>query len=284
MILSNRKLILLFVLPGLVFLIFFSIIPALLAFSISFFKINFFEPSEFLGLKNFLRLFEDKYFLNALLNSLIYLLVTPILTIISLSLAMLVRELNSTKQIFKTIYFLPVVTPVIIAGIIWRYIFNEDSGLLNYFLVALSQNKIHWLSSYPENVISVMILTIWRGFGYYLIIFFAGLMTISKEIEEAALLDGAGFFRRMFFIVVPQLRPTLTLVFVLSGTAAIKLFTELYILIPGAPLSHKTLVYYMYHQAFERFDLSYGSTIGMIIFLLTIGFSYINIKLLESER
>ncbi len=284
MILSNRKLILLFVLPGLVFLIFFSIIPTLLAFSISFFRINFFEPSEYSGLKNFIRLLEDKYFLNALLNSLIYLLVTPILTIISLSLAMLVRELNSTKQFFKTIYFLPVVTPVIIAGIIWRYIFNEDSGLLNYFLVALTHNKIHWLSSYPENVISVMILTIWRGFGYYLIIFFAGLMTISKEIEEAAVLDGAGFFRRMFFIVVPQLRPTLTLVFVLSGTAAIKLFTELYILIPGAPLSHKTLVYYMYHQAFERFDLSYGSTIGIIIFLLTLGFSYINIKLLEKER
>ncbi len=129
-----------------------------------------------------------------------------------------------------------------------------------------------------------MILTIWRGFGYYLIIFFAGLMSISKDIEEAAILDGAGFFRRMFFIVLPQLKPTLTLVFVLSGSAAIKLFTEIYILIPGAPLSHKTMVYYLYHQAFERFDLSYGSTIGIVVFVITIGFSYLNLKLIERER
>lgn len=109
-------------------------------------------------------------------------------------------------------------------------------------------------------------------------------MSISKEIEEAATLDGAGFFRKMFYIIIPQLKPTLTLVFILSGTAAIKLFTEIYILIPGAPLSHKTIVYYLYYQAFEKFDLSYGSTIGIFVFLITLGFSYINIKLLEKER
>lgn len=280
----NKKLVLLATLPGLTFLILFSLVPTLLSLTISVFKINFFEPSKFIGFDNFIRLFNDKYFYKTLMNSLIYLLVTPILAFISLSLAMLVKEINRSQQFFKTIYFIPVVTPVVISGIIWRYIFNEDSGLLNYILSSFFNYKIHWLSSYPENVISVMILTIWRGFGYYLIIFFAGLMAISKEIEEAATLDGAGFLRRMFYIIIPQLKPTITLVFILSGTAAIKLFTELYILIPGAPLSHKTLVYYLYHQAFERFDLSYSSSIGIFIFLLTLGFSYVNIKLIEKER
>lgn len=280
----NKNLILLAILPGLIFITIFSLVPTFLSFTVSLFKINFFEASRFVGLKNFVKLFSDKYFYQSLLNSLIYLFVTPILAFISLSLAILIKELSSKQQLLKTIYFIPVVTPVVISGIVWRYIFNEDSGLLNYILTSFFNQKIHWLSSYPENIISVMILTIWRGFGYYLIIFFAGLMSISKEIEEAATLDGAGFFRKMFYIIIPQLKPTLTLVFILSGTAAIKLFTEIYILIPGAPLSHKTIVYYLYYQAFEKFDLSYGSTIGIFVFLITLGFSYINIKLLEKER
>lgn len=280
----NKNLILLAILPGLIFITIFSFVPTFLSFTVSLFKINFFETSRFVGLKNFVKLFSDKYFYQTLLNSLIYLFVTPILAFISLSLAILIKELSSKQQLLKTIYFIPVVTPVVISGIVWRYIFNEDSGLLNYILTSFFNQKIHWLSSYPENIISVMILTIWRGFGYYLIIFFAGLMSFSKEIEEAATLDGAGFFRKMFYIIIPQLKPTLTLVFILSGTAAIKLFTEIYILIPGAPLSHKTIVYYLYYQAFEKFDLSYGSTIGIFVFLMTLGFSYINIKLLEKER
>ncbi|MCX8056400.1 MAG: sugar ABC transporter permease [Ignavibacteria bacterium] len=280
----DKNSIFLFLLPTFVFILFFSLIPTLIAFIVSLFKINFFEPSKFVGLKNFIRLFSDKYFYQALINSLIYLSVTPIITLISLSLALILKEMNSNERLFKTIFFIPVVTPIVIAGIIWRYIFNEDNGLLNYLMLSFFNQKIHWLSSYPENVISVMILTIWRGFGYYLIIFYAGLLSISKEVNEAAILDGAGFFRRLFQIIIPQIKPTITLVFVLSGSAAIKLFTELYILIPGAPLSHKTLVYYLYYQSFERFDLSYGSTLGIVVFLLTISFSYLNIKLIEKER
>lgn len=282
--LASKSSLVLFLLPTFVFIFLFSSLPTLLAFSISLFKINFFGKSEFVGLKNFLRLFYDKYFYSALINSFIYLLVTPVLALISLTLAVLIKDLQRGQNFFKTIYFLPVVTPVIISGIMWRYIFNEDSGFLNYVISSFFNTKVNWLTSYPENIFSVMILTIWRGFGYYLIIFFAGLMSISKDIEEAAILDGAGFFRRMFFIVLPQLKPTLTLVFVLSGSAAIKLFTEIYILIPGAPLSHKTMVYYLYHQAFERFDLSFGSTIGIVVFVITIGFSYLNLKLIERER
>lgn len=280
----NKNSIFFFLIPVLTFLLIFSIIPALMAFSISFFKINFFENSEFIGLKNFVKLFSDKYFYFTLINSLIYLLITPVLTLLSLSLAMLIKEKQSGQEFYRTIYFIPVVTPIIIAGIIWRYIFNEDSGILNYTLNLFFNQKINWLSSYPENILSVMVVTIWRGFGYYLVILFAGLMTISREVEEAAILDGAGFFRRLFQIIVPQLKPTITLVLVLSSSSAIKLFTELYILIPGAPLSHKTLVYYLYHQAFEKFDISYGSTIGIVVFLLTAGFSYLNIKLIEKEK
>jgi putative chitobiose transport system permease protein len=172
---ENKNVLLIFLLPAFVFIILFSSLPTLMSFSISLFKINFFEQSKFIGLKNFVRLFSDKYFYSALLNSFVYLLVTPILAIISLTLAVLIKDLNRGQNFLKTIYFLPVVTPIVISGIIWRYIFNEDSGILNYFISSLFNSKINWLTSYPENVFSVMILTIWRGFGYYLIIFFAGL-------------------------------------------------------------------------------------------------------------
>lgn len=156
----NKNLILLAILPGLIFIIIFSLVPTFLSFTVSLFKINFFEASRFVGLKNFVKLFSDKYFYQSLLNSLIYLFVTPILAFISLSLAILIKELSSKQQLLKTIYFIPLVTPVVISGIVWRYIFNEDSGLLNYRLTSFFNQKIHWLSSYPENIISVMILTI----------------------------------------------------------------------------------------------------------------------------
>jgi putative chitobiose transport system permease protein len=128
-----------------------------------------------------------------------------------------------------------------------------------------------------------MIVTVWRGFGYYMMIFLAGLAVIPKELEEASRIDGANRFQRVFHIIIPMLKPTLILIFVLSSTAAIKIFTELYIMIPGTPDSNKTLVYFMYKQAFENFDFGYGSAAGVIIFILTMGFSYINIKLMEEK-
>lgn len=272
-----------FLLPAILFLTIFYLLPTVQVFYFSLLDYNVFGSSIFTGFGNYIALFHDSNFWYALLNSGIFILVTPVLMFISLMLALLVRETSSTSKFFRSIYFLPLVTPIVIVGIIWRYIFSEDIGLMNYFLSLFSFSQVPWLTNYPTNLISIMIVTIWRGFGYYMMIFLAGLAVIPKDLEEASRIDGANRFQRVFHIIIPMLKPTLILIFVLSSTAAIKIFTEFYIMIPGTPDSNKTLVYFMYKQAFENFDFGYGSAAGVIIFILTMGFSYINIKLMEEK-
>ncbi|MGC8896737.1 MAG: carbohydrate ABC transporter permease [Bacteroidota bacterium] len=252
-------------------------------FLLSMQKYNPVQGGIFVGFQNYLNLLRDTNFWWTLLNSIVYIAVTPVLIILSLCVAMIIREKIKGRKIFRTIYFLPVVTPIVITGIAWRWLFNEDVGLLNFLLVksGISTHNIHWLTQYPVNLISVMGVTIWRGIGYYMVIFLAGLMGIPKELEEASIIDGASWFQRTLHITVPLLKPSITLVFIISSISAIKVFTEIYIILPGAPIQNKTLVAYMYQTAFEHFDLGYASALGVVLFLFTLIFSYMNMKLLE---
>ncbi len=273
-----------FIFPAILFIVLFSLMPTIQVFYYSFLKYNVFGQSTFIGFENYIKLFSDSNFWWSLLNSMLFLIVTPILMILSLILALMVRNTNRITKFFRSIYFLPVVTPILIVGIIWKWIFNEDIGLINYILSIISFPPVHWLTEYPINLGSIMIVTIWRGFGYYMMIFLAGLAIIPRELEEASILDGANKLQQIFHIIIPMLKPTLILIFVLSSTAAIKIFTELYVMIPGTPASNKTLVYFLYKQAFERFDFGYGSAVGIVVFILTLGFSYINIRLMEKNQ
>lgn len=270
-----------FMFPAFLFLSLFAFFPMIQIFYFSLLDYNVFGENSFAGLSNYIRLFNDSNFWWTLLNSLIFISVTPLLIIISLSLALMVRQTSGLSKVFRTAYFFPVITPIVIAGIIWRWIFAEDTGLLNYLLTSVSLPAVSWLTEYPTNLFSIMFVTIWRGMGYYMVIFLAGLAAVPKELEEASRLDGANKFQQVWHIIIPQLKPTLLFIFVVSSTAAIKVFTELYIMIPGAPIDNKTLVVFLYREAFERFDFGYGAAIGVVLFLITLGFSYTNIRLLE---
>lgn len=276
---SSKATVYLFLLPAIIFLGLFALLPMAQIACYSFFEHNMITEKSFVGLDNYAELLSDENFWKVLLNSFLYLLVTPALIVISLTLAIAIREVTRLNNFFRTLYFLPVITPLVIAGIIWRWIFTEDTGLFNYLLSLFGISKVKWLSEYPQNMLSVMIVTVWRGFGYYLMIFLAGLALVSKELEEAAVLDGASKMQRVFHILLPQLKPSITLVFVISSASALKIFTELYIMIPGSPMSNKTLVYYLFTEAFVRFNFGYGSAAGVVLFLLTLGFSYANVKL-----
>lgn len=261
----------------------FAFYPMVGVFILSLRHYNPLTGGDFVGAANYARLFADPNFWWSLLNSVIYLAVTPILIILSLGVAMILRERLKGRDFFRTLYFVPVVTPIVIIGITWRWIFHEDLGLLNYILVesGIVTHKVHWLTSYPLNLLSTMVVTIWRGIGYYMIIFLAGLTMIPTELEEAAILDGASWLKRTIHVTVPLLKPTIVTVFILSSIAAVKVFTEIYVILPGAPSSNKTLVAYMYQTAFEQFDMGYASAIGVLLFLFTLVFSYFNMRLLE---
>ena len=218
-----------------------------------------------------------------LLNSFLYILATPVLIIISLTLALSLRDAGRKNSFLRSIYFFPVITPIVIAGIIWRWILSEDYGLMNYILSLVGVDKLRWLSVYPVNLLSVILLTVWRGFGYFMMIFLAGLMIIPRELEESAMLDGAGKFKQVIHIIIPQLKPVITFVFVISSSAAIKIFTEIYILIPGTPMNNKSLVSFLFREAFERFEFGLSSAAGVILFIISLAFAYMNIRLMEKK-
>jgi len=274
----------LFLLPAALFLGLFALVPTAQIVWYSLQHYSIFRPGAFAGAANYLRLAADPVFWSTFVNSLLMVLVTPVLMVLSLALALLVRDLGRGSKFFRAALFLPVVTPVVIAGIVWRWIFAEDNGLMNHLLALAGLPFVPWLTVYPVNLAAVMIVTLWRGVGYYMMIFLAGLAAIPREVEEAGTIDGAGPLQQAVHILVPMLRPTLTLVFVVSATAAVRTFTEVYVLIPGAPASNKTLVSHLYLQAFERFDFGAGSAVAVVVLLLTLAFSYVNVRLMEGKR
>ena len=266
--------------PALAVLVVFVVIPAIRIFVFSFQKHSFITEPAWIGLRNYGSLLAGGPFLMALLNSFVYLLVTPILITLSLAVAFLLDGTLRGAKLFRGIYFLPVVTPIVVVGIIWRWILNEDVGLLNYLLLAagITSEKLPWLSVYPLNLIAVMGVTVWRGLGYYAVIFLAGLTAIPREIEEAASIDGASRLRILLHITIPQLRPTIALVAVISSISALKVFDELAIVLPGAPSAEKTLVPLIYQSAFLDFDLGAASAMSVVLFVLTLGFSLLNAR------
>lgn len=273
----------LFLLPAIVLLAVFVFYPAVRIFVLSFQEYSFVSDAVWIGIENYRRLFADSTFLFALLNSLIYLLVTPVLIVVSLGVAFLLNTKVRGVKFFRGLYFLPVVTPMIVVGIIWQWLLNEDVGLINYFLMAsgLTDQKIYWLTSYPLNLFSVMFVTAWKGLGYYAVIFLAGLLTIPKELEEVASLDGANAFQQLIYVKIPLLKPTIALVAIISSISALKVFDEIYVMIPGAPAAEKTLVPLIYQVAFMDFRLGYAAAISVILFVITLMFSYLNVRYWE---
>lgn len=273
----------LFLAPALLLLSVFVFLPMLQVVGISFLRYSFFGPNEFIGFANYRQLFHDPNFWWTLLNSLLFILVTPVLMVVSLIIALSVRRSVRSAQLLRLSFFLPVITPVVVVGIIWRWMFAEETGIINYLLSLAGLGPVPWLTHYPVNILSVMILTVWRGFGYYMMLILAGLALIPTEIEEAGVLDGATPFQQVIHILLPNLKPTLLFILVVSSSSAVKMFTELYVLIPGVPMSNKTLVSYLYRLSFERFDFGYGSALAVMLFLITVIFSYANIRMMEQR-
>lgn len=273
----------LFLAPALAALGTFVFYPAVRIFWLSFHDYSFVSEAVWVGLRNYARLFTDETFRYALLNSFLYLLVTPVLVVAALAVAFLLDTGARGVRFFRGLYFLPVVTPMIVVGILWGWLLNEDVGLVNYALTALglTEAKVPWLTAYPLNLFATMFVTAWKGLGYFAVIFLAGLTTIPKELEEAAALDGAGRWGVLWHVKVPLLKPSIALVAVISSISALKVFDELYVMIPGAPAAEKTLVPLVYNTAFLDFRLGYASAISVVLFVLTLAFSFLNLRFWE---
>ncbi|WP_319419314.1 carbohydrate ABC transporter permease [Pleurocapsa sp. FMAR1] len=273
----------LFLLPAIALLGLTVFLPAMLAFALSFTQMyDLTQFPEWIGLANFRKLWQDKVFWQIAINTLLYLVgVVPILVIAPLGLAILVNQKLRGINWFRTAFYAPVVISMIVAGIAWKALYTQN-GLLNQFLQQLGLAEgIPWLTDPKLALWSVMVVTIWKGLGYYMVIYLAGLQSISTELYEAAAIDGSDSWKKHLDITIPLMRPYLFLVAVISAISATKVFEEIYVMTKGGPgNSSKTVVYYLYDKAFGYdYDISYANTIGLVLFLSILGLSIINLKL-----
>jgi putative chitobiose transport system permease protein len=273
----------LFLLPAIALLGLTVFFPAFQAFALSFtrYEYDITQPPEWIGIENFQRLWQDEVFWQTIKNTLLYLIgVVPILVIAPLGLAIMVNQKLRGINWFRTAFYTPVVISMVVAGIAWKAVYTQN-GILNQFLKQLGFIEgIPWLTD-PQLVLwSVMLVTIWKGLGYYMVIYLAGLQSISPELYEAAAIDGSDSWQKHLDITLPLMRPYLFLVGVISAISATKVFEEIFIMTQGGPgNSSKTVVYYLYERAFQDLDISYACTIGLVLFLGILGLSIINLKL-----
>lgn len=283
----------LFLLPALIILGLTVFYPALQAFYLSFTNYqDISQPPNWVGFANFVRLGKDVVFWQTLQNTCLYLIgVVPILVIAPLGLAILVNQKLRGMNWFRAAYYTPVVISMVVAGIAWKWLYAEN-GLLNQVLKisGIFPDGIPWLTSpakilgiVPISLASVMAVTIWKGLGYYMVIYLAGLQSIPLDIYEAASIDGSDGFRKHWDITIPLMGPYLALVAVISAISATKVFEEVYIMTQGGPLnSSKTVVYYLYEQAFSNLEISYACTIGLVLFLIILVLSAL--RLLTNQQ
>lgn len=260
--------------------------PALQALYLSFTSFNMITPSQWVGLANYQRLAADPFFWSALRNSLIYLVVAvPVLVLAPIGLAVLVDRALPGIKLFRALFYLPVVTSLVISSLIWKWVY-EERGLLNYFLQAtgLVQEPVAFLTDPGRALFAVMAVTIWSGMGYYMVIYLAGLQAIPRHLYEVAEVEGVSGWQQFIHITLPLLRPSMAVVAVMSSIAAMKVFEEIYVMTQGGPMdASKTLVYFIYETAFAEFEMGLASAAGMVLFVITLLLSLINLRLLRRK-
>src|SRR5512146_226109 len=275
----------LFLAPALALLGVFVVYPIIAVVYYSFTDYDIVRPPVWVGLDNFTRLFQDDTFWLALTHSFVYLLVTPILIVLSILLAIVVNRQLRGIHIYRALYFVPAVSGSIAIGLSWRWLFDR-SGFVNSVLQSwgIIHDPIQWLAT-PSLVLPLaMLLTIWAGFGYYSVIFLAGLQNIPEELYDAARIDGCNDFQKHRYVSLPGLRPQIVFVAVISSLAALKVFDEIYVLTNrsgGILDSGVTMVFYLWREAFRLSHAGYASAIAIVLLAVTLAFSIVNVRLLE---
>lgn len=279
----------LFLAPAFAVLIVFLFVPLIQVVYYSFTDYDLLTSPEWVGLENYKNLLHDDLFWTSLKHSFIYLIVTPILIVLSITLAIIVNRPLRGVYFFRALYYIPVVISAVSIGMIFNFVFAEPSGLINGTLrqLGLINEPIHFLTEPKYTLWSIMGVTIWRGIGYYMVMFLAGLQAIPEELYEAASIDGASRFQQHLYITVPSLRPVITFVAVISSIAALRAFDEIYILTDGSGGlldSAVTTIFYLYRQGFRFLNIGYAAAIAVVFTIVTMIFSLINLRFLEGGQ
>jgi multiple sugar transport system permease protein len=271
---SRTRALIVFLGPALGAIGVFFFVPVVAAFVMSFTDFDIYSLGDlhfarFVGLKNYLQLFEDPLFWKALWNTLYFLVAGgPLSIAVSLGAAVLLQsKLVRFQPFFRFVYFAPVVTTLVAVAIVWRFIYHPRFGLLNYILSLFGVNMIDWLGDPHWAMPAIILLAVWKNFGYNMIIFIAGLQNIPASLYEAASIDGAGAWQRFTSITLPMLAPTTVFVTIITMIGYFQLFAEPYVMTQGGPLnSTLSIVLLMYQQGFRWWNMGYSAAIAFVLF------------------
>jgi multiple sugar transport system permease protein len=279
----------LFLLPGLAVTVLFTVYPFVNTAVLAFTDAKAVGGGAFTGLDNFRRMLDDPMFWVALRNSALYVVgVVPFLVILPLLVAMLVHRYIPGLAMFRAAFFTPVVASIVAVGLIWTWLL-DSRGLVNNVLTGLHviSSPIPFLTDQTLLLISAMLVTIWKGLGYYMIVYLAALANVPRELHEAAEVDGAGAVRRFFSVTVPIIRPTMVLVGALSAVAAFRVFSEVYLLSgnSGGPAGQDTTLVMLIKQTGTGLsgNAGYASALSVVLFVLTLGLLLLTLRLNRDE-
>ncbi len=286
---TQRKVIpILFLLPGLLLFCIFQLYPLVRGLQMSFYDWQIMpgKVSEFLGLDNYIRAFNDPILKIAAKNTVLYALITvPGQMILAMLAALLLNAIPKGKGIFRTIFYIPVITSWVIVSLIIRYLFQSPDGVINYFLMDvfhLIKEPIFWLSDVRYAFIPIWVLGIWKGIGWTMVIYLAALQSIPQELEEVAAIDGATAWDRFWNLTLPLISPTVVFTLVMLLIGSFNVFLSVYLITGGGPAQQtEVMLSFAYHQAFDFLDFGYGAAISMIMAFVLIVLSYLQMRFLR---
>lgn len=283
-----------FAAPALILLTVFLLVPFVMAFVFSFTNQrlvpNVNVPTAFIGAQNFVRLFGDPVFLRALFNNFYFtIVVVPVQTSLALLLAMLVNQRLRFVTVFRTIYFSPVAISMVVVSIVWLLLYDASpQGTINRIVHMLTFGQgdaQNWLGNPYWAMPAIMLLSVWQGVGFQMVIYLAGLQDIPHELYEVSDIDGANAWQQFLYVTIPQLRNTSIFVIVTTTIFAFRLFDQVAIMTQGGPFdSTYTMIYHVYEQGFKRGRIGYGSAITVVFFLIVLGISLSQRIFLHEER
>lgn len=278
----------LFILPGLMGFFVFILIPVIISVILSFCKWDFLQglsAIQFYGFGNYKKLFTDSWFLESYRNNIMFTLITvPSLTVLGLITAEILNRYILGKAAVRVMFFIPYIASVVAVCAVWQVLFHPSFGPINAFLHSIGmENPPKWLADLKWSLPSVMIIYVWQNVGYYAVVFLAGLKGISKELYEAAAIDGAGPVRQFFSVTVPLIRPTTFFLVTMGIIGSFKVFDHISVLTQGGPgSSSSVMAYYVYRKAFEDYEMGYANALAWALFVLIFAVTLIQFRLQKS--
>ena len=277
----------LFVLPAMSVMVVFVFIPLIVAFAFSVFKFDMmFNNFEFIKLENYVKLFSDTRFFNALWNTIYYTMLTVPLQIgLALLTAVLIKKRSRFNEFCKSVFFIPAICSMTVVSIVWSFLINKDVGVFSYWIGQLGFETIDLLNSPTWAMPTVILVGVWKNLGFNMVILLAGLNGIDESFYEAANIDGATNAQKLWKITIPMLMPTLSFAIVNSIIGSFQVFDQVYIMTKGGPLfKTQTLVQLIYDTAFSSFDMGYASTIAVALFIITFTVSIFTFRFLTKDE